>query len=103
MKDFSIMTMTTCTGLIWTLNRACILFTGVVLGVGTLGPNIMMSDSGKAEAILCANIGMAASVSFVIGGVIGCMHGSWKALLPGFGLQILALFGLQVFPFVARK
>jgi hypothetical protein len=90
------MTMVTSSSLLLTLNRAGILITGLLLGLITLGPNVMMSDSGTAEAALCAYTGLAASAGFAIGGVIGCMSGSWKALLPGLGLQILALFGWQV-------
>jgi hypothetical protein len=34
---------------------------------------------------------MLASITFVIGGVLGAMYRTWFGLLPGFILQIIAL------------
>lgn len=71
------------------LNRGAILLTGCFLGTATLVPNAMMSDNGSTLATTCAIIGLSASALFVIGGIAGCFLGTWKALLPGLGMQIL--------------
>ena len=73
------------------LSRISICVVGVGLGFLTFMPNIMMSDSGSTKAIRAANIGMAASVMFVVGGVLGCIYNSWWSLLPGFATQVAAL------------
>eukprot|EP00808_Paulinella_micropora_P001612 g10535.t1 len=65
--------------------------TGVALGFLTFMPNAMMSDSGSQKAMLSANLGMAASLSFLVGGVVGGLSGLPAWLLPGVGLEIAAL------------
>ena len=75
------------------LENACmrcgILATGLFLGLFTLMPNVMMSDSGTPKALRAANIGMTASALFAIGGVAGCIFNSWWCLLPGLIMQIV--------------
>ena len=71
------------------LMRCGILTTGLFLGLITLMPNVMMSDSGTPKALRAAKIGMTASSLFAIGGVAGCIVNSWWCLLPGLIMQIV--------------
>jgi hypothetical protein len=73
--------------------RIAIGCTGLILGVITFFPNIMMSDSGTRAAYMAANVGSLASLLFVIGGCVGACWGRWVALLPGVILQI-AVFAI---------
>jgi hypothetical protein len=70
--------------------RCLIASIGILLGIGTFVPNIMMSDSGKPSAVMGAKIGMLASLAFIVGGVVGAIRGEWKWLVVGLLLQILA-------------
>jgi hypothetical protein len=68
--------------------RIAIGCTGLILGVITYAPNIMMSDSGTRAAYMAASVGSLASLLFVIGGCVGACWGRWVALLPAMILQI---------------
>jgi hypothetical protein len=72
------------------LQRITILIVGVVIGFTFLLPNAMMSDPGTPRATRAANIGLIACLAFGIGGVVGAILNTWKALLPGLVLQVLA-------------
>jgi hypothetical protein len=73
--------------------RIAIGCTGLIVGLVTYGPNIMMSDSGTRAAYAAASVGSLASLLFVIGGCVGACWGRWVALLPGVILQI-AVFAI---------
>ncbi len=77
-------------------SRAAVLFVGVFLGLITVFPNGMMSDSGSSLAVTCANIGLFASACMIIGGILGAWRGSWYWLLPGVGLEVLLLTTLAI-------
>lgn len=65
---------------------------GILVGLVTFFPNLMMSDSGTPAARRAATCGMLASLFFVLGGIIGAVYGrpwyGWFWLLPGLILQI---------------
>jgi len=74
---------------------------GVGFGIISVMPNAMISDSGSNTAVNAAQIGLLASLSFVLGGVAGGFL-SWQIegvgiftpyvfLVPGIVLQVLAL------------
>jgi len=74
---------------------------GVGFGVITAIPNAMISDSGSKTGVNAAQIGLLASLSFVLGGVAGGFL-PWQIegvgiftpyvfLVPGIVLQVLAL------------
>jgi hypothetical protein len=71
--------------------RIAIGCTGLILGAITVIPNFMMSDSGTRIAKKASNVGVLASLLFVIGGCVGACWGRWVALLPGVILQFAAL------------
>ena len=84
------------------LSRIGILGMGLFLGVGTWTPNIMMSDAGTPKAYRAAAMGMAASGTFILGGVVGCYshrrkqyNNGWWMLLPGLIMQLGALAYLE--------
>ena len=72
------------------INRILIAVIGIGLGLVLFIPNAMMCDSGTKVALLAAYIGMAACVSFVVGGIVGAIYQKWYCLLPGLILQISA-------------
>jgi hypothetical protein len=71
--------------------RLVIFAVGFMLGLVTFAPNVMMSDAGTAEANRNANIGITASLLFVVGGIVGAILHTWIALLPAAILQVIAL------------
>jgi len=72
--------------------RIVILITGCFVGFMFFLPNAMMSDApaDTTSAVNAANLGIAACVLFVLGGVVGCALNTWKALLPGAICQLVA-------------
>lgn len=83
------------------LNRILIAVIGIGLGVVTFIPNAMMCDSGTTVAAFAAYTGMLASLSFVIGGIVGAIYQTWFALLPGLILQVAA-FTVPSLPFLQK-
>ena len=81
-------------------NRAAVLFVGVFLGLITVFPNSMMSDSGSSLAVVVSSIGLFASACMIIGGIVGAWRGApwagWYWLLPGVGLEVLLLATLAI-------
>jgi hypothetical protein len=75
------------------VNRAAVALVGVLLGLLTFFPNVMMSDSGTTAAQLAAGLGVLASFLMALGGIVGAVRGSpaagWFWLLPGVGCQFL--------------
>jgi hypothetical protein len=78
------------------LNGIAVVFVGVLLGVITYFPNMMMGDFGTSAAIRAAYMGMAASVCMSVGGIVGGFVSAcgrpcagWLCILPGIGLEIL--------------
>lgn len=80
-------------------HRLCILFTGLFLGFATFMPNGMMSDSGTRLAVICANIGIWASVFFCVAGVVGAITKKWYLFKYACGLQLLALSSATIATF----
>ena len=76
------------------IGRMLIALIGVLLGFITIIPNMFMMDSGTDIATTAASIGILASFTFVIGGVLGAIFKTWWGLLPGLVLQIIALMML---------
>ena len=76
------------------IGRILIALIGVLLGLVTIIPNMFMMDSGTDIATTAASIGIFASLTFVIGGVLGAIFKTWWGLLPGLVLQIIALMML---------
>ena len=77
------------------LNHSAILLTGAILGVGTVGLNVMISDPGTNRHTRAATVGIiTASASLLVGGIVGCYCQTWMALLPGVALQAIALLML---------
>jgi disulfide bond formation protein DsbB len=79
------------------VQRLFIFGTGIGTASISLMGNVMMSDSGTKTANLAASTGMAASITFLIGGTIGAYHHTWYGLLPGTILQLSA-FALYSLP-----
>ena len=86
--------------LFW-FNKIVALLFGVVIGVVSLFLNVMMSDSGTKLAHAATQLGLLASLSFIVGGIISCFS-TWQEkhlgsfspylyLVPGIVLQGLAL------------
>ena len=81
------------------LNCIAVVFVGVLLGVITYFPSMMMLwGEPSSAAMRAAYIGMAASACMAVGGIVGgiisaCGHpcAGWLCILPGVGLAILAL------------
>mmetsp|Transcript_12864 Transcript_12864/g.17223 ORF Transcript_12864/g.17223 Transcript_12864/m.17223 type:complete len:107 (+) Transcript_12864:126-446(+) len=73
---------------LFTAKRVFIAFLGIFLGIITMLPNGMMA----ASSVIAARIGLLASLSFGIGGLYGGYVNKFMWLLPGFALQVLALF-----------
>jgi hypothetical protein len=75
------------------LNRAAVALVGLLLGVVTLGPNVMMGDPGTPLAQTMAGVGCLASILMGLGGIVGAVVGTpgagWFWLLPGVGFQLL--------------
>ncbi len=72
----------------WRLcQRILIAVIGIFLGLITLLPNAMMASF----SLMAARIGIAASVSFMVAGVIGACRVEWRWLAIGLFLQVLAL------------
>jgi hypothetical protein len=71
--------------------RSSILVTGILLGLITYFANFMMSDSGNILPEICSSVGVIASFSFIVGGIVGAISKKWSALLPGTILQLVAL------------
>jgi hypothetical protein len=67
------------------VNRAAVALVGVLLGLLTFFPNVMMSDSGTTAAQLAAGLGVLASFLMALGGI--CRRG---ARLSGSGLVLVA-------------
>jgi hypothetical protein len=63
---------------------------GVLLGLFTMFPNVMIAATSE----IGANVGMLASFSFMAGGVYGGLKNEPIWLLPGFILQLLAFLVL---------
>ena len=64
-------------------------FAGIgVFGIFTASPNIMMSASGSDAALLAGTLGIISSGSFIMSGISGVFHNSYK--LP---LKIARSFG----------
>ena len=61
---------------------------GVVSGLMTTMPNIMLSDSGTPTSQWAATIGLSASATFIGGGLVGAVLNKRIFLLPGLVLQI---------------
>jgi hypothetical protein len=74
-------------------NRVAVACIGLLLGLLTFFPNMMMSDSGTTRAISASYIGLLASASMILGGIVGAVRGSpwagWCWLIPGVALQII--------------
>jgi hypothetical protein len=77
--------------------RSSILVTGILLGLITIFPNGMMSDSGSTLAVTFSSIGVIASFSFIVGGIVGAISKKWSALLPGTILQLVALSPMIIY------
>jgi hypothetical protein len=81
-------------------NRLAVVSVGFFLGWITLLPNLMMSDSGTSSAITAARVGLVASGSMIVGGVIGAVRGTpwagWFWILPGVVLEILLVATLAI-------
>ena len=71
---------------------------GIFLAMVTLLPNAMMSDSGSNGAVAAANLGMLASLSFAVGGILAGIFNQCKWLLVGLVLQICALLMFAFVP-----
>lgn len=68
---------------------------GLVLGMVTILPNLMLADGGTRVSQPASYIGMAASLSFIIGGVLAGIYNQCKWLLVGVILRIFA-FGIFI-------
>jgi hypothetical protein len=77
--------------------RSSILVTGLSLGFITFMPNGMMSDDGSTLAVTFSSIGLCASFSFIVGGIVGAISKKWSALLPGTILQLVALSPMIIY------
>lgn len=66
--------------------RLLILATGMLIGIVTVTPNVMLSEASTPAAYL----GTVGSIVFALGGCLGGYYGLWKMLLPGLILQVLA-------------
>ena len=62
----------------------------IFLGLLTLFPNMMMSDSGTAAARMAAFIGMVASFLFLFAGIAMFVRGTWIWMLVAVTCQALA-------------
>lgn len=78
-----------CCGIIYVLIGLC-------LGMVTFIPNAMMSDSGTGGSLTAANIGMLASLSFAVGGIVAAVTNRCYWLLVGVVLQLLAFLVLTI-------
>ena len=67
-----------------------ILMLGLCIGLFTILPNAMLSDSGTQSAQFHSSIGIIASFLFMAGGVCGFFHQKFKWLLPGLITQTVA-------------
>ena len=65
--------------------------TGILLGIMTFFPNLMLNDSGTNGGQIASYVGLAASLSFVLGGILAGIYNQCKWLLIGLILQISAL------------
>ena len=83
------------------VNRIAVVSVGFILGLITLMPNLMMSDSGTSIAITATYVGVVASGCMVVGGIVGAVRGTpwagWFWLLPGVGIEILLFATLAIF------
>lgn len=83
------------------VNRIAVVSVGCILGMITLMPNLMMSDSGTSMAITAAYVGGAASGCMALGGIVGAVRvtpwAGWFWLLPGVGIEILLFATLAIF------
>ena len=83
------------------VNRIAVVSVGCILGMITLMPNLMMSDSGTSIAITATYVGVVASGCMIVGGIIGAVRGTpwagWFWLLPGVGIEILLIATLAIF------
>ena len=83
------------------VNRIAVVSVGCILGMITLMPNLMMSDSGTSIAITATYVGVVASGCMIVGGIIGAVRGTpwagWFWLLPGVGIEILLVATLAIF------
>ena len=83
------------------VNRIAVVSVGCILGMITLMPNLMMSDSGTSIAITATYVGLVASGCMIVGGIIGAVRGTpwagWFWLLPGVGIEILLVATLAIF------
>ena len=81
-------------------NHTAVLFVGVFLGLITIFPNLMMSDSGSSLTVVISSIGLFAPACMIIGGIVGAWRGApwagWYWLLPGVGLEVLLLATLVI-------
>ena len=69
------------------VKRIAIGVVGVILGFIMMLPNAMMA----ATSLWGARVGMAASYSFIAGGIYGGLKSQPIFLLPGLVLQVLAI------------
>jgi len=84
------------------LERMLVFVSGTGIGIITLMPNIMMSDSGSKQGGLAAVIGLSASASFAASGITGLLHN--KYLPPVIATGLFCLGGiLQVSAFVVPQ
>lgn len=83
------------------INRIAVVSVGCILGMITLMPNLMMSDSGTSMAITATYVGVVASGCMVVGGIVGAVRSTpwagWFWLLPGVGIEILLIATLAIF------
>ena len=94
------------------VNRIAVVSVGFILGLITLMPNLMMSDSGTSIAVTATYVGVVASGCMVVGGIVGAVRGTpwagWLWLLPGVAIEIflfatLAISGGRPFSFAAGR
>jgi hypothetical protein len=75
-------------------HRLALLIPGLLIGIFTFGPNLMMSDSGTQKAKTSASIGLLASFMFVLAGIIGAILNTWKLYPMAVLLQLIAFLTL---------
>jgi hypothetical protein len=66
--------------------RILISATGILIGIITLNPNVMLSEA----SIPASYLGTVGSIAFALGGCLGGYYGRWKMLVPGLILQMSA-------------
>jgi len=59
--------------LLW-CNKIIVVILGLLLGFLTLLPNVMMADRGTSCVQIASSIGLVASFSLAIGGIVACVR-----------------------------